>query len=457
MVKRAGRPRVLTAHDATLGMDCHRGSGIYMTASDSETYLARLAGRTFLGLWTYSNPYHNVGKELTDLIVPFGNDIIIFSDKAVEFDAAIEPRLAWQRWSSRAVADSIRQLRTAKQRIERDGARVFLNAKASIRLPFDLPATDRCCFHLVAIARPARDPALVPNLWPGLTYASDTTGEPFHIGPLSAAGVPVHLFDGRTIDLLLGELDTAPDFIAYLSGRAERLAVASRYRFVEQDLLAAAIENWAYGDGLRPTVPPFEQVRQGHWEQFARSERRLRSQGMNKSSHIIDRLISSHDNEYQEGRSIGEASPFPAHEYAMRLLAGESRFARRIIVTEILDVARNPSARFMGTTLPSPSHPDLRYVWLAYPEPPANVDTVVLEKSIQTYLRKHVLVARGLFHEPLVMGVALPQSGVSNTALYFELLDGSDWTPSDVEQALALRDDEGIFADLERIQRFHAP
>jgi hypothetical protein len=428
-----------------------------MAASESEEYLAGLAARTFLRLWAYPNTYHSAGKELTDLIVPFGHDIIIFSDKAVEFNEATDPQLAWSRWSKTTVGDSMRQLRTAKQRIERDRTRVFLDAKARIQLPFDLPAAEHCRFHLVAIARPKRDPKAVPAHWPGLTYVSSASDEPFIIGPLSAAGVTIHLFDGLTIDLLLKELDTAPDFIAYLRGRAARLATASRYRFVEQDLLAAAIENWANGDGLTPEVPPLEQVRHGHWEHFANSERRLRSQILNKQSRIIDQLIDTHDNEYQAGRSIGEAPTFLAHEYAMRLLAGESRFARRIIATEIVDIAEEQQTRFMAITLPSPSHSNLRYVCLTYPQTPTGLDIGVIDRSIRTYLRKHVLVARGVFPEQLVMGVALPQANAPDTGLYFDLLDGSPWTQSDVDQSLALSQREGIFADLEEVRRFHVP
>jgi hypothetical protein len=39
----------------------------------SEQYLAKLADKTFLNLWSYPNLYRDVGKELCDLLVVCGN------------------------------------------------------------------------------------------------------------------------------------------------------------------------------------------------------------------------------------------------------------------------------------------------------------------------------------------------------------------------------------------------
>jgi hypothetical protein len=48
----------------------------------SEQLLAQICDRSFLKLWTYPNLFKKPGKELTDLLVVFGNDVIIFSDKS---------------------------------------------------------------------------------------------------------------------------------------------------------------------------------------------------------------------------------------------------------------------------------------------------------------------------------------------------------------------------------------
>ena len=51
----------------------------------SEALLAELCSRSFLQLWTYPNLFKKPGKELIDLMVVFGNDILLFSDKSCAF------------------------------------------------------------------------------------------------------------------------------------------------------------------------------------------------------------------------------------------------------------------------------------------------------------------------------------------------------------------------------------
>ena len=69
-----------------------------VSKSASESFLKALADRTFLSLWAIPNTFYSRGKELTDLIVPFGDDIIIISDKASCFAFGRPLEIAWQRW-----------------------------------------------------------------------------------------------------------------------------------------------------------------------------------------------------------------------------------------------------------------------------------------------------------------------------------------------------------------------
>jgi hypothetical protein len=95
--------------------------------TDSERALARLARKAFLSLWSYPNVYSDEGrsggkgdgKELVDLLVGFGNDVLLFSDKHCAFPQAVDITVAWPRWYKRAVEKSARQdgLLTASHRI----------------------------------------------------------------------------------------------------------------------------------------------------------------------------------------------------------------------------------------------------------------------------------------------------------------------------------------------------
>ena len=48
----------------------------------SEQLLAELCEKSFLSVWSYPNLCRKQGKELTDLLVVFGDDVILFSDKS---------------------------------------------------------------------------------------------------------------------------------------------------------------------------------------------------------------------------------------------------------------------------------------------------------------------------------------------------------------------------------------
>lgn len=70
-------------------------------ATETERYLATVCDSTFLSLWSYPNLYTSegrksgkgAGKELCDLLVVFGKDIIIFSDKDISFNTDIDINL----------------------------------------------------------------------------------------------------------------------------------------------------------------------------------------------------------------------------------------------------------------------------------------------------------------------------------------------------------------------------
>src|SRR5258706_1461534 len=95
--------------------------------TESERALARLARKAFLSLWSYPNVYSDEGrsggkgdgKQLVDLLVPFGNDVLLFSDKRCAFQADVDINVAWSRWYKRAITKSARQLAGAESFLRR--------------------------------------------------------------------------------------------------------------------------------------------------------------------------------------------------------------------------------------------------------------------------------------------------------------------------------------------------
>lgn len=428
-----------------------------MPASSSEAYLHSLADRSFLKLWALPNTYYAPNKELTDLVIPFGDDVVIISDKAIRFNWETRLDLAWSRWYRAAVDDSVRQLRTARNRLATRPANVFTDASANTAVPSQLIANSQKRFHLVGIARPDHDPTSVPPQWPELRYVPDAAGRPFHIGKIEAAGQPVHIFDGPTIDLLLRELDTAPDFIAYLAAREERLREGGDYDFVERDLLGSAQMGWDPNATRLPSLPPLEAAVEGLWTMYDEGPMAAYRREADAKSVTIDSYISITHDEFIAGRMLNPQPDFTEHERAMRLLAAESRFARRIIAHELYDILEEPDrSTFWYSTVPSPTDPRLRYAWLTYPRRPDSWSEAQFDQHLQDRLRDYILFLQTRFPETLVLGIAMGNPSANDTAMVTLLHDKSSWTEQDRAEALALPSAEE-FNKLEPHHRRHIP
>lgn len=98
----------------------------------SERYLAQLAEKSFLNLWSYPSPFRNQkqlsggdGKELCDLLVVCGRYIIIFSEKTIAWPNG-ELHVGWRRWAKRAISKAAKQAKGAERWITEFPDRIFL-------------------------------------------------------------------------------------------------------------------------------------------------------------------------------------------------------------------------------------------------------------------------------------------------------------------------------------------
>lgn len=422
--------------------------------------MAELADRTFLKPWAISNPFHRSGKELTDLLVPFGDDIILFSDKACRFRGDKELGTAWRRWSRDAIDESITQLKGALRQLERSDCTIFTDHSATDPLAYPPPPHDRRRYHLVAVVRPDLEPSQKPAGWQGLAY-SDTldVGEatPFFVGPRIEGEHFVHVLEGEDLELILAHLDTAPDLITYLTSRADALSKRPGVTFREPDLLAIAIGNWMNGAGHTVSLSPSEvQDLDGAWSRYAGSERAERTQALSKDSYLIDQLIDEFHHEYLRRREAGQVDP-ERHEEAMRLLAAEGRFARRIITSPLMGILDETNHLTVWvSTAPSPTAPGLRYLWLAYPQKPSDVSDAVFARVIHDHLAQYLVVAADTFKDAtMVVGLAVPNRSAQDNLLIMRVLEVV--RTKELRQEAAYWRAKGIFRDLEPDPRLHVP
>ena len=333
--------------------------------NESERVLNKLCQNSFMRLWAQSNVFTNEGfkngrgstKELCDVLIIFGNDILIFSDKHIKFQEEKELNIAWSRWYKRAVADSIRQLYGAKNWLVRFPERIFLDGACTRKLPVSIPIGPEAKIHLIAVTRGSRAASLSANNGEGfgsLRINTSVRGDkhfkaPFTIGQHDVSKGFVHVFDEVTVELLLKELDTAADFIAYINERervigSPNLSVHARG---EEDLLAFYMQTM---DASGSSHKLFDLPESGSglvlvddklFECLQENPAYLRKKEADAISYEWDKLVEKfieygdptlHEAFVEQNASVSEKG--------LRLLAAEGRFRRRQLADKFIAALR---------------------------------------------------------------------------------------------------------------------
>jgi hypothetical protein len=346
----------------------------------AERILSLSCAKSFLSLWSYPSVFRDQranpggdGKELCDLLVVFGNDLVIFSDKDCEFPSTGRLDVDWARWFRRAVQKSAEQLWGAERWIRQNPARLFLDRLCSQRLPVPLPPSSNMRVQRIVVAHKAASrcrelmggsgslvifpaiegkahtdgPVSLPgceediyDAWAkafkgGVHYAK--TVLPFAIGDVDPKRGFVHVFDDAGLGAVMAELDTAPDFIAYLQNReaylrSGRLLMAAG----EDDLLAHYLQTTDENGRRTFDVPDDPEAKimipEGEWELLQRDHAWIARKKANQISDFWDRLIEVFNRSILDGTSAAYPfADFKTQELAVRALAREPRFHRRIL------------------------------------------------------------------------------------------------------------------------------
>lgn len=337
-------------------------------STQTERHLADLAERSFLNLWSYPNPYRDQGtaqgkdgKELCDLLVVCGNDILVFSDKSVQFPDSGDLDLDWRRWFKRAVLHSARQLNGAERWITSHPDRIFLDKACLSAFPLEIPDAEQIRFHLVVVAGGSKK-RCIQHFGSGsgsLLLMSDLKGESAHLNknhvnyrPFAAGDIQpskrfVHVLDEVTLDILLRELDTISDFLAYLRQKESYMrSGASLFITGEEELLACYLQNGI--KGLPGFTPPEDLgngpldgviIPEGLWEELKNDPQFVYKRQLDKQSYLWDRLITQFTKNMLDGTAIlnDENTTLADIELAVRIMALEDRFKRRVLGQAIAD------------------------------------------------------------------------------------------------------------------------
>jgi hypothetical protein len=309
-----------------------------MPLTPSEELVARLARRTFLSMWSDTNPIVRPGKELCDLVIVCDPDVIVVSVKEVTLGQSGNVEVDSQRWRKRAVDESIKQIYGAERWL--NGAKAVIRSDRTPGLI--LPPTDRRRTHRVAVALGGR-------------------GEvPFEQGDFGKGFV--HVLAEDSLECVMGELDTVSDFVAYLSAKEKLMCSRSTpLKFREADLLAI----YVHAGRQFNVASDVELVVEDSWKELTSKSEWSRRKAADEESYIWDSLIETLIELTGVPESTG-AQDLASREAAFRAMAREDRFSRRVLAGAFNEFMAEAARKRVRARL-SRSPSGVVYVFMAGP------------------------------------------------------------------------------------------
>ncbi len=442
--------------------------------TDSERYLANLADKSFLNLWSYPSLYRDQkqsgsgdGKELCDLLVVCGSRIIIFSEKTITWPNG-ELDVAWKRWVKRAVRDAAKQAKGAERWITEYPDRIFLDRGCKTHFPINFPSSEERVIHRVVVAKGAGEacrehipdssgsmiikPAIKAN---GHWSSEPGKIEPFAIGDLDPAGSFVHVIDDVALDIIMRELDTIRDFTDYLDKRELFVRSGRLLQAHGEENLLAYYAVRINDEGVHDFVLNGEEHEQIEiarvlYSNLRSDARYVARRQADTISYLWDDLITNFTTHIIDGTSItpdGYEFDLKKSELGVRYMALEPRFARRShgeAVRGALEIGMTRN-RFFRTIMSSvdarPNETAFFIHTLKY------LNWMEREGGYKKYRAKRaectLVYARGLLeaypHLKRVVGIALEPPGQgrgsSQDLVYAEQCDWTDEDRSVIKQA----------------------
>src|ERR1700733_10881257 len=128
-------------------------------STKTERLLADLGDSAFLNLWSYPNLFYDKkqggkgdGKELCDMLVVCGDDVIIFSDKHIKCQEDKALDVVWPRYYRKAVREALKQINGANRIICEFPEKIYTDSACTQRLPIALPPAAARRTHGVVVA-----------------------------------------------------------------------------------------------------------------------------------------------------------------------------------------------------------------------------------------------------------------------------------------------------------------
>jgi hypothetical protein len=364
----------------------------------AEKLVHDLALKTFLTDWCYLNPLLPSGKELSDLLIVFGETAIIWQIKDLKLDRHGHYKKA-------EVDKNIRQLSGARRQLFELKTKIELENPRRGREPFD--ATSIKEVFLISVLTGEGE-----DFFPGIQQLRDQT---------------VHVFDREFIEILMKELDTVKDFVSYL--RDKELLVKTVERLIvsggEKELLATyLLRDRSFGFLMNANMV---YIADDAWETLQQKLEYKRKKEADKISYGWDSIIE-----------MIHTSGSRQYETLARELASFNRFERRLLSQQFYDAhlaAHNSGLPIYRRFLRLESK-TFCFLFLENHAP---------RKSRNDMLMQMCFVARGLCTENTkVIGIATEKCFEPECTYDYCFLDMPQWTDENQASMEDIRRKTGV-------------
>ncbi len=436
--------------------------------TNEERFLNNLARKSFLRFWSWPNLFRDQrnrgckgdGKELCDLVVVFGNDVLLFSDKKIKFNTAKPLNIAWARWAREAIGESVKQIFGAKRWLVNYQDRIFLNKECSERLPLELPKEDQVTFHFIVVCHGCEEVAVEHHGAPSFSFCREIVAdehwdsnkcEPFVIGRGFNEEF-VHVFNEATIELVLREFDTINDFINYLNERKRLLLREDIFHVgCESDIIQLHYENLDevnknYCASRFSSPHSSVAIDKGGLGKLFNNPVYVAKKNADAVSYFWDDLIEAFSFHVLNGTSEGRNWEKPHEiEPGLRAMASTNRFQRRLLSQAFMEFYEKTEPGQRGTRIVLDVLDDSRaFLFFLLPHVPhmgTNQDYRILRRSILTEYCAINKYLRQSLNSILMIAAKTRTPGRKLSKYFFDegqdfvLMDCSDWGEEDYASA----------------------
>lgn len=375
------------------------GHKFQLKGKKAEEYVYKLAKKSFFEDWCYINPKFPDGKELCDVLVVFGDTLIIWQIKDL--------KLKNGKYDLGDVEKNLRQLCGAKRKLFGLKQPIELENARAGKEKFDTNKIKKV--YLIS----------------GLVGE----GEDYFSFAEFQKENHIHTFTREFTELVLRELDTIEDFIGYIQEKEKLLSLDSQITLLggEKDLLAHYLMNQRnFGKLMKANLLMIDE---GCWEELQKRPEYIAKKVEDEISYFWDDMIN-------RTHTCGKG-----YETIARELARPNRFERRYLSKAFLDAHKKAYDEIKNNMFRRLIKGEgITYCFMFTDHKPRKYRKIWLENTC--------LVARGLHQDnQKVLGIATEMKIAPECSYDFCFLNLQEWKEENQREMRRIQKETGIFTN----------